>query len=59
MTLEILALPMIHTAWVTALVFSVTNLGILSVRIRVEEDALRTHAAYDQTFGQRPRFLPW
>jgi methyltransferase len=39
---ELFALPMVHTAWVTAVVFSVANFGILAVRIPVEERALAT-----------------
>lgn len=34
------ALPLIHTAWITALVFSACNAVLLAVRIRVEERAL-------------------
>lgn len=41
---EGLALPLVHTAWVTALAFSVLNLALLSVRIRVEERALGLRA---------------
>lgn len=37
---EGIALPLVHTAWLTALVFTVVNAGLLSVRIRVEESAL-------------------
>ena len=47
---EIIALPMIHTAWRTALLFGIANLILLRVRIRVEETALRTHADYDRVF---------
>ena len=39
--LEIFALPMVHTAWMTALVFSLANAALLSLRIRVEEEGLR------------------
>lgn len=39
--LEGAALPLVHTAWVTALVFTVLNAALLRVRIRVEDDALR------------------
>ena len=39
---EFFALPMVHTAWVTALVFSLINLGLMAVRIPVEERALAT-----------------
>jgi methyltransferase len=34
------ALPLVHTAWITATVFSVLNAGLLSVRIRAENHAL-------------------
>lgn len=39
--LEIAALPLVHTAWLTALVFSVANAMLLRERIRVENRALR------------------
>jgi methyltransferase len=38
--LEIAAIPMLHSAWVTAVVFSVANLVLLRVRVGVEENAL-------------------
>jgi methyltransferase len=38
---EGLALPLAHTAWLTALVFTVANAWLLTVRIRVEATALR------------------
>ena len=34
------ALPLVHTAWLTALVFGVLNAGLLTVRIRAENNAL-------------------
>jgi methyltransferase len=34
------ALPLVHTAWITALVFSVCNAVLLTVRIRAENRAL-------------------
>jgi methyltransferase len=37
---EGLALPLVHSAWVTALVFTVLNAALLAVRIRVEDAAL-------------------
>ncbi len=39
---EGLALPLVHTAWVTALVFTVANAALLTLRIRVENAALAT-----------------
>jgi methyltransferase len=35
------ALPLVHGAWVTAVVFTVLNAGLLAVRIRAENDALK------------------
>ncbi|WP_454561039.1 isoprenylcysteine carboxyl methyltransferase family protein [Mycobacterium haemophilum] len=37
---EGLALPLVHTAWLTALGFTLANALLLSVRIRVENSAL-------------------
>jgi methyltransferase len=36
------ALPLLGGAWITALVFTVANAVLLTVRIRVEDEALRT-----------------
>ncbi len=38
--LEVVALPLIHTAWLTAILFGLANLMVLRVRIRVEDAAL-------------------
>jgi len=35
-------LPLVHNAWITALVFTVLNAALLTVRIRVEDAALRS-----------------
>lgn len=43
--IEIVALPMVHTAWLTALVFTVLNALMLVIRIRSEEQALGRRAA--------------
>ncbi len=37
---EVAALPLVHTAWLTALVFSAANAAVLTVRIRTENAAL-------------------
>lgn len=39
------ALPLVHTAWVTAVVFTVADAVLLTVRIRAEEAALAEAAA--------------
>lgn len=53
---ELLALPLVHGAFITALVFSLGNVLLLRVRIAVEEAALGP--SYQQALGGRPRFLP-
>jgi methyltransferase len=42
---EGLALPLVHSAWLTAVVFTVLNAVLLRVRIRVEEAALEPEVA--------------
>jgi methyltransferase len=42
---EGVALPLVHTAWVTALVFTVLNLALLAVRVRAEETAMAAAVA--------------
>ncbi|AKJ07693.1 methyltransferase [Archangium gephyra] len=54
--LELAAVPLIHGAWVTALVFSLGNALLLRVRIRAEEEAMG--ALYAEAFADRPRFIP-
>jgi methyltransferase len=36
------ALPLVHAAWITALVFTVANAALLAVRLHVENAALET-----------------
>jgi methyltransferase len=38
--IEGFALPLVHSAWITAAAFSVLNAGLLVVRIRCENAAL-------------------
>ena len=40
--LEGLALPLVHTAWLTAALFTVLNAALLAVRVRSEASALAT-----------------
>ena len=42
--LEGIALPLVHACWITAVVFTVLNAVLLTVRIRVENAALATLA---------------
>ena len=55
---EMFALPLIHTAWLTAVIFSALNAVILRVRIRAEEEALSRLSEYGAAFAGRPRLLP-
>jgi methyltransferase len=56
--LELIALPLIHTAWVTAAVGTIANLWILHGRLEVEESALQAVPEYVAAMGSKPRFLP-
>jgi len=51
--LEIMAIPMLHSAYLTALVFSVLNGLLLLVRIGAEEKALSEENNYGNYFGVR------
>lgn len=55
---EMSALPLIHTAWLTALVATVGNAWLLKTRILAEEAALSSANRYEEVFADRPRFLP-
>jgi methyltransferase len=55
---ELFALPMIHTAWITALIGSAANLEILRRRLDVEDSVLMANPTYRVTMGSKPRFLP-
>ncbi len=50
---EGVALPLVHTAWVTALVFTVANAALLRVRIGVEDAALELAESTTHS-SQRP-----
>lgn len=54
--IEIATLPLVHDAWITALVFSALNAALLAARIHREEAALGD--AYAATFADTPRLVP-
>ena len=56
--LEIAAVPLLHTAYLTALLFTLANAALLVVRIRTEERALELDNQYRRAFADRPRFIP-
>jgi methyltransferase len=57
--MEIAAMPLIHSAYLTALVFSLANGILLAVRIKKEEEALDMASSYEETFSKQPRFVPF
>jgi methyltransferase len=56
--LEIAALPLVHGAVYTSVLFSVANLLLLTWRIRAEEAALAIDNAYFDNLGTQPRLIP-
>jgi methyltransferase len=56
--LELLALPLVHGAWITALAGAGCHVWVLAQRIRAEETALLAHPSYRRLMGGKPRFLP-
>lgn len=55
---EMFALPLVHSAFVTALLCSLVNALVLRERIRHEEAALCTRPEYLSKMARKPRFLP-
>jgi len=55
---ELFSLPMIHTAWITAVIGTFADLEVLRRRLRVEDGVLMANAGYRITMGTKPRFLP-
>ena len=56
--LEIAALPLFHTAWVSCLVLSAVNVLVLYQRVRVEEAELSELPAWRKTMADRARWIP-
>jgi methyltransferase len=55
---EFAALPLVHSAFVTAAVFSAANAAVLAQRIRVEEAGLAAQSDYAEVMGGKPRLIP-
>lgn len=56
--LEIAFLPLIHSAYLTAIAFSLVNAMVMIKRIQTEEQALRENTNYAAVVANKPRFLP-
>lgn len=55
---ELLTLPLIHTAWVTALAGAVAHVAVLAQRLSTEERVLFANRNYREVMSSKPRFLP-
>ena len=55
---EMIALPLIHTAWITALAGAFAHIVVLSLRLSVEDPVLLSNPDYAATMGSKPRFFP-
>jgi methyltransferase len=55
---ELIALPLVHTAWITAAVAAAGNAFVLRNRLRIEERVLDAVPAYRAAMSGKPRFLP-
>lgn len=55
---EMLALPLIHTAWLTAAVSAIAHIFVLRRRIALEESVMRRDPLWRAAFERRARFVP-
>jgi methyltransferase len=55
---EMIALPLIHTAWLTAMVGTVAHAIVLKMRLSTEERVLFANPDYRAAMSGKPRFLP-
>jgi methyltransferase len=55
---EMAALPLIHTAWIAAVLAVVGNIRVLRSRLRVEEPMLEAHPEYRAAMAGKARFVP-
>jgi methyltransferase len=55
---ELIALPLIYSAWITALTGAIVHAWILSRRIKTEESVLLSSSAYVAEMSGKPRFVP-
>ena len=55
---EMLILPLIHCAWITAVLGSAAHVAVLSQRLATEERVLFSDARYREAMAGKPRFVP-
>lgn len=56
--IEIFIIPLMFNAWFSALIFSILNIYMMTIRIPLEENALTTATYYGKEFKNCRRFIP-
>lgn len=56
--LELIAVPLVHTAFLTALIGALLHVWVLSRRVRIEESVLLANPDYQASMGDKARFIP-
>src|ERR1700761_1892497 len=56
--IELITLPLIHTAWITSILGTLGYISVISQRIPLEERALLANPDYRAAMSAKPRFLP-
>jgi methyltransferase len=56
--LELLALPLIHSAWLTAVCGEIACGFVVRQRLKVEESVLMANPEYRAAMSDKPRFVP-
>ena len=55
---ELLALPLVHSAWITAVLGGVAHVFVLRARVAAEDRVLLANTDYKARMGAKPRFFP-
>lgn len=57
-SIELLVVPILFSAYLTASLFTILNVILLTIRIREEELALKSVTEYEEAFQKSNRFFP-
>jgi methyltransferase len=55
---ELISLPLIYSAWITASIAAIAHVWVLHNRLAVEDRVLLANPGYRAAMGGKPRFLP-
>jgi 1,4-dihydroxy-2-naphthoate polyprenyltransferase len=55
---ELCALPLVHTAWISASLGAIAHVWVLFHRVRTEEAMLLSNPSYRKAMLDKPRFVP-